>query len=447
MDSTKLAKQISEYIGAENITNATHCATRLRLQIKDPALVQTDALEAMSEVKKVIANGSSLQIVIGSEVASVYKEFMTLITVTETAGAKDSLKSGSNPFNTFVIILSECLTPIIPALTAGGLISAFLTLFNSLGWITEGTMTYTILNFMGSAPLYFLPFFLAISASKRLKTNQILSVCIAAFIVYPDFVTLMAGTDPISFFGLPVKAVTYTQSLIPILLAIWVQRYVETFLNKVIPTVIKVIFVPFLDYLIMCTLTLFIIGPVAGVLQDGITAIITPLSQNYNWAVCMILGGTYLILVGAGLHHGLLPLAVAGFTMNGCDTFMGPSMFCTVFALGGACLALAFRAKNPSLKQTAISTSVSTFLGITEPAIYGVAFINRKTLISAMIGGAVGGLIAGTFGVATYGLAPAGVTSFALFGPKIIMGIVSIAVAFGIAFALSFFLGEDKKAN
>lgn len=447
MNNTKIAKQISEFIGAENITNATHCATRLRLQVKDPALVQTSALEAMAEVKKLIINGSSLQVVIGSEVADVYKEFTKLITVTEPVETENTLKSGSNPFNMFVITLSECLTPIIPALTAGGLISAFLTLFNSLGWITEGTMTYTILNFMGSAPLYFLPFFLAFSASKRLGTNRMLSMCIAAFLLYPDFVTLMAGTDPVSFLSLPVKAVTYTQSLIPILLAVWVQHYVENFLNKVIPNVIKVIFVPFLDYLIMCTLTLFIIGPVAGLLQDGITAIITPLSQNYNWVVCMILGGTYLILVGMGLHHGLLPLAVAGFTMNGCDTFMGPSMFCTVFALGGACLALAFRAKNPSLKQTAISTSVSTFLGITEPAIYGVAFINRRTLVSSMIGGAVGGLIAGIFGVATYGLAPAGVTSFALFGPEIIMGVVSIIVAFVIAFALSFFLGEDKKTN
>lgn len=447
MDNTKLAKQISEYIGEENITNATHCATRLRLQVKNPAHVQTSALEALAEVKKVIANGSSLQIVIGSEVEDVYKEFIKLVPVTETETAGDAPKSGGNPFNTFVIALSECLTPIIPALTAGGLISAFLTLFNSLGWISEETMTYTILNFMGSAPLYFLPFFLAISASKRLKTNQVLSVCIAAFLLYPDFVTMMGGTDPVTFFSLPVKAVTYTQSLIPILLAVWVQSYVETFLNKVIPTAAKVIFVPFLDYLIMCALTLFIIGPIAGLLQDGITAIVTPLSENYNWAVCMLLGGTYLVLVGVGLHHGLLPLAVSGFMMNGCDTFMGPSMFCTVFALGGACLALALRAKNPNLKQTAISTSISTFLGITEPAIYGVAFINRKTLISAMIGGAVGGFIAGTFGVATYGLAPAGVTSFALFGPKIVMGVVSIVVAFGIAFALSLFLGEDKKAN
>lgn len=444
MDIAKLAKQISEYVGAENITNATHCATRLRLQVKDPSLVQTGALEAMPEVKKVIANGASLQIVIGSEVEDVYKEFTKLVTVTEIIEAP---KTDGNPLNSFVTTLSECLTPIIPALTAGGLISAFLTLFNSLGWITEGTMTHTILNFMGSAPLYFLPFFLAISASKRLKTNQILSVCIAAFLLYPDFVTMMAGTDPVTFFSLPVKAVTYTQSLIPILLAVWAQKYVEDVLNKVIPTAVKVIFVPFLDYLIMCTLTLFIIGPIAGFLQDGITAVITPLSQNYNWAVCMFLGGTYLILVGAGLHHGLLPLAVAGFMTNGCDTFMGPSMFCTVFALGGASLALALRAKDRNLKQTAISTSVSTFLGITEPAIYGVAFINRRTLISAMAGGAVGGLIAGLFGVATYGLAPAGVTSFALFGPKIVMGMVAITVAFVIAFGLSFFLGEDKKAN
>lgn len=130
MNNTKIAKQISEFIGAENITNATHCATRLRLQVKDPALVQTSALEAMAEVKKLIINGSSLQVVIGSEVADVYKEFTKLITVTEPVETENTLKSGSNPFNMFVITLSECLTPIIPALTAGGLISAFLTLFN-----------------------------------------------------------------------------------------------------------------------------------------------------------------------------------------------------------------------------------------------------------------------------------------------------------------------------
>ena len=443
MDFQNLASKISELVGTENITNATHCVTRLRLQVADPAKVDIKGLEELPEVKKVITNGKNVQIVIGNEVEDVYKEFTKLINITEDAG---ETKVSGNAFKSALTVVSECLTPIIPALSAGGLINAFMTLFKSLGWVDTSTMTYTLFTIMGSAPLYFLPFFLAYSVSKRLKANTMLSMCLAAFMLYPDFVSLMGGSDAVTFFGLPVKLVTYTQSLIPIVLAVFVQKYVEDFLKKVIPNNVLVIFIPCLTYLIMCTLVMLVIGPIAGYLQDGITAIIKPLSEKYNWAVCMLLGGTYLVLVGAGIHHGLLPLAVAGFVTNGYDSFMGPSMFCTVFALGGACLGLAIRSKTEELKQTALSTSFSTFLGITEPAIYGVAFRNKRTLLAAVVGGAVGGCIAGIFGVATYGLAPAGITSFALLGQTMGKGLIAIGIAFALGFGISFALGEDQKA-
>lgn len=460
MNYQKLAKEIMSYIGTDNVEETRHCATRLRLRVINPNNVDTGSIQDLPGVQKVVSRGNDLQIVIGNEVYEVYDEFVKLVDPcsSEELSVKEKLISDNEPDNsnqknakenvflTFVNTISECISPILPALIAAGLSSALASLIRATGWMDLESTTYQLISFFGAAPMYFLPFFLALGAATRLKVNPYVSMSVAALVLYPNLTELIAGKA--DFFGISVMNVTYSQSLIPILLVVWLQTYIEPVLTKVIHTSVRTMLLPFTEFLILGVLTLLVLGPIGGLLTKGIAAILTPLSENYAWLVVAILGSLFVFLVGTGLHHGILPIAVTNLTMFGYDNIIGPAMFVTTFALAGTSFGYAIKTKNNKMKQVAVSSGVSSLMGITEPGIYGLLFVNKKSLISCMITGLIGGLFMGILGVRVWALGPKGITGFALLaGPEFLLGAAGCVITFIIGFIVSYSLGEDKSLS
>lgn len=451
MDYKAVAKNILQYVGKNNVEETNHCVTRLRLKVVNPNLVNIKELENITEVQKVISRGNDVQVVIGNEIYEVYDEFIKLVdvpTTSESLASNERIDKKENSLLKVINTISECISPILPALIASGLCSALASLIRATGAISLESTTFQIISAFGAAPMYFLPFFLALGAATRLKVNPYVSMLIASLMLYPNLTTLISGETQATFFNIPVLNVVYSQSIIPILLALWLQTYLEPFLSKVIHSSVRTMLLPFLEFLIIGLATLLILGPIAGILTNGVSAVLTPLSENYAWLAVAVLGALNVLMVGTGLHHGILPIAVTNFAMFGYDNIIGPAMFVTTFALAGTSLGYAAKTKDSKMKQVAISSAVASLMGITEPGIYGLLFVNKKSLIACMITGLIGGVFMGANGVRVWALGPKGITGFALLaGPEFLIGVVACLICFAVGFSISYVLGEDNKTN
>jgi PTS system beta-glucosides-specific IIC component len=313
---------------------------------------------------------------------------------------------------------------------------------------TEG-VTYKIIDIMADAPIYFIPFMLASSAAKKFNVNQFITMAVIATLVYPDLGGLAAeGAKYIYFFGIPVRMVTYTSSIVPVLLTVWAQIYIERLFRRIIPKMFATFLEPLITYFVLASVVLVALGPVASYISDGLAFVLRLTVGDYRWIVCLVLGAVMIPLISTGLHYSLMPIIIANFTMLGYDNFWAGPSFCSNLGLAGAVLACAVATKDGKLRQIAGSTGATALLGITEPAIYGVAFIRRKVLLSGCIGGAIGGLITGVLGVNSYGMAPAGLPSIpVLAGSTFINAIIAISVSFIIGFVISFIFEKKESVK
>ena len=455
MNYKNIAKQILKFVGdSKNVEQATHCLTRLRIAIKNPELVRQQDIESIDGVKKMIVRGNNLQIIIGEDVDDVYEEFLKIYSAEEynkndlSEEIEEGMDSKKKPnvFLRIIDVISGCIAPILPALIACGLCSGLVALITAFGWVDAKSTTYAVLNTFGTAPLYFLPFLLAYSSSKRLNVNTAVSMGIAAIMLLPSLTTLLSGDEAVTFFGIGVKNVKYSQNLIPILLVVWVQSIIEPKLNRIIPKYLKTLFLPFIEYVVLGLLCLLIIGPVAGYINDALYALFSTLSDSYAWIVVSILGCTNALRIGAGLNHSILPIAVANFSALGYDNIVGPAMFCTVFSLAGTCIGLALKTRNQELRQTALSAAFTAMMGISEPAVFSVMLVNLKSMIATSIAGLCGGLFMGIMNVSVNALGTKGLPGMALLiGPSFVSGIIGCVISFGIGVALAYILGDNSK--
>ncbi|MCR4633119.1 MAG: PTS transporter subunit EIIC [Erysipelotrichaceae bacterium] len=448
MDFNQLAKNIVSNIGgAENVSEAEHCSTRLRFNVKDTSLINKTALKDLEGVAGVVDQAGGVQVIIGTEVSKVFDEMKKEYTFKASETAEPAEDANMSPFRKIMNKLADCFVPLIPALIAAGLMSAVTTLISSFHLMDTASTTYRLLEILGDAPLYFIPFMLASSAAKRFKVNPFITMCVVATLLYPELSGLAAeGESYIRFFGLPVRMVTYSSAIVPVLLAVWAQGYIEKFFKKFVPKMFATFLEPLLTYFVLALITLAVLGPLSTYISDGIAVVLNLIVGRYNWLVGMLLGGLMIPLISTGLHYSLMPIVIGAFMMNGYDTFWAGPSFCSNLALAGAVLGFAAATRNEKMRQTAYSTGATALLGITEPAIYGVAFTENKVLLTGCIAGAAGGLISGILGVNSYGMAPAGLPSMAvLVGPTFTNALISIIVSFVLGFVLSY-LSEKRKA-
>ncbi|MGJ0672022.1 beta-glucoside-specific PTS transporter subunit IIABC [Enterococcus gallinarum] len=436
--------------GKENVNSVVHCATRLRFKLKDEEKADTNRLIQDDDVIQVVQSGGQYQVVIGSHVSDVYRE---LTGVANFDGESEKSAEKGNPLNQLIDIISSIFTPFLGAMAGAGVLKGFLTLAVTMNWLAADSGVYTVWYAIADGLFTYLPVMLAFTAAKKFKTNEFLAVSLAMALVHPS-ITELAGQTLI-FVGIPViiGASAYTSSVIPIILAVFLQSYVERFFKKVIPSFLQIICVPLAVFLIMAPVTFIVVGPlgtiVGNLLGSGYDAI-------YNLSPILagaIMGGLWQVFVMFGMHWGFVPIAMVNLTQFGFDT-MVPMLLPAVLAQGGAALAVFFITKNVKLKGLALSSTITSLFGITEPTVYGVTLPLKKPFIAACISGAIGGAIVGFSQVKNYTFGLVSLLSLPSFIPQdtqdmsgLIAAAIGTAVAFGAAFVLTFVLRFEDQPN
>ncbi|MBE5955349.1 MAG: PTS beta-glucoside transporter subunit EIIBCA [Lachnospiraceae bacterium] len=391
-----LAADIVKLVGGkENINHVRHCQTRLRFTLADEKIADTAALEATKGVTKVIINAGVYQVVIGTHVADVFEEVEKLVDTNKNAVSSNTGEK-KNIAETVIDFVAGTFQPIIPALSGAGMVKAVMALLVVFKLIDTSSQTYYMLNVFADGVFYFLPILLAFSQAQKLKCNPILAAGVAAMMLHPNWTALVSAGEPVHFFGvIPFTLAGYASSVIPIILVIFAQSFIEKFLKKRIPKSVELVFVPMLTFLIMGTLAFSVLGPIGSILGGYLAKFFTFLSVNASWAPAILIGGLLPVMVMFGIHNGVAPLGVMQMSQLGYDSIFGPGCVISNMCQATAGLVVALRTKDKDTKQTAASGSITAYMGITEPILYGINLPKKYPLISAMIGGACGGLYAG----------------------------------------------------
>lgn len=459
MDYKKSAKEVFDFIGGkENIVSAAHCATRLRLVIADNGKCSKEKLEEVEGVKGVFEAAGQLQIIFGTgTVNKVYEEFIQLAGI--TGGTKEEVKQAAaakqNMFKRAIKTLGDVFVPIIPAIVASGLLMGLLEgLCNVWPQMAESG-TYTIIHLFSNAAFVFLPILIAVSAAKVFGGNLFLGAVIGMIMIHTDLinawsVSSMNPSDiPIAnvWFGLyDVQLVGYQGHVIPVVIAVAIMAFIEKKLHKIVPEIIDLFVTPLVTVLVTGYLTLTVIGPVFSslenvVLQGAQTLISIPLGIGG-----FLVGGLYAPTVVAGVHHMYNAIEAGLLSSQGLNTWM-PIATAANVAQGAAALALALKTKNSKTKSIALPASLSAFLGITEPAIFGVNIRYMKPFIAGCIGGAFGGLVAGMTGIGATAYGITGVFGFLITTNDTLKYALVMLVSAAIAFIISWMLYQEPKTE
>ena len=425
----------------------TNCATRLRLNLKDESKGDLEGVKTVPGVVGAVKKGGVYQIIIGTDVVNVVNEIKKMGPV---GGDEPEQKEKESLVNRVMSTISGIFTPIIPALIAGGMLKALLTLLTFFKVVDNTSQTYYMINFIADSAFYFLPVLVAVSTAARFKCNMYVAAVIGAALLHPNFTALVSAGEAVKFCGLPVTLISYGSSIIPSILAIWLMSYVEPFADKISPKPIKFLSKPLITILIVAPVTFLV--PLGYTVGTGLAAITEFLNQHASWLVPTLMGAFMPLLVMTGMHWSFAPVIMQSYATYGYETVMGPGSFVSNICQGAASLAVALKTKNKDLKQVASSAGITALLGVTEPAMFGVTLRLKKPLYAVMIGGACGGLYAGINGVVRYTSGTPGLASFAVFIGENPMNIVHAFISVGIGFAITFILTlvfgfEDIPAN
>ncbi|WP_223901915.1 beta-glucoside-specific PTS transporter subunit IIABC [Lactobacillus laiwuensis] len=448
MDNHKIALRILDGVGGkENVSGLTHCFTRLRFVLKDESKASTDKVSSIEGVIQVVEASGQFQVVLGNKVEAIYDEIMPLLGTTETENDKQDKKVGIG--TKILNVVTAIFTPTIPAIAASGMLKGILAVAALIGLnfyhVDIKTFnTYIILNAASDALFYFMPVILARSAAKVFKTNEYIAMTLGATLCYPTLVELMTGNKAVTLFGIGITKANYVSSVVPIIIAVFVLAYVEKFVKKIMPDVLKIIMVPTLSLLIMVPATLMIFGPIGIYIGNAV-----------NWAYHYIMnlspillgafvGGIWCVLVIFGAHRAIIPIGINDVAKTGRQNLLAFAGAAN-FSQAGAALGVFFKTKNKNLKTVAASATVTALFGITEPAIYGANLRLKKPMVYAVISGALGGALMGWGGSYGNAFANQGVLTIPVYasaGTKaFVCYILGCLIAFGGACILTVILG------
>lgn len=449
MKEKNLGKEILTLVGnEENVKSVAHCATRLRFTLHDESKANQKAIENLDGVISVVRNGGQFQVVIGTHVNSIYAQVLenTNFNKTESDTTSNEKKS---MISLFMETVSSLFTPLLPLLAGSGLLRGIVLLCTQIGILSDQSSTYFILTATSTAVFYFLPILLAFTAAKKFNCSPFISTAIVGALLMPEFMSLMGDTGNgtvTTFLGLPIVLMSYSSTVIPAIMAIYLYSHLERFLNKIIPVTLQLCFVPLISLVIMVPLTAGIVGPLGVYLGNGIAALVNTLINFNGWIAGAVVGGFWNILVIFGIHWAVNPVMIQNISVMGFD-YIVPFTCATNFGMAGATFGTFLKTKDQKMKQFSISALLSIFFaGITEPAIYGVGVKYKKPLIAAFIGGAVGGAFMGGMGVKAFAFVFGGLTTIPAFaGETLIYYIIGLAICFGVSTLVMLFLGLDEE--
>ena len=454
-DYKKLSDDIIAVVGGVgNILSASHCMTRLRLNLRDDAKLNAEEAKKIPGVINLIQQNGEQQFVIGQDVASLYEEIIkndikAAGSIDDADAFKADTQKKGNVVEAILSYVGGTFSPIIPVFIAGGLTGAVISLLQTFAHLSAESGTVFVLTAIQQAMLYFLPVYIGFSSASRLKSNPYLGAFLGAILLY----VTANRPEVLNFLGIPVASIGYNGQIFPVVLGTLFMSVVYRFLQKVLPVVFRTVLLPVLTMLIVVPVTLIVLGPigywVGTALANGVLAIY----RAFPALAVAIIGATTVWLVFFGMNNATYPVLFLLLAEVGSDPLICTGMAPANVAVGGACLAYALLQKDADKKGVGISSGITALSGITEPGVYGVLFPNRYPLIGAMVGGGVGGFLAGLFGLTQFVVANPGFISFAAyFNPDGtmgnfwgMMGVMVLAVA--IAFVVTYFLGKKQEAK
>ena len=456
MDYKKVAQEIYDKVGRkENIVSAAHCATRLRLVLVDNAKCDAKAVEDIDGVKGVFSASGQLQIILGTGVVNkVYDEFIAIAGI--SAATKDEVKAAAaarqNPFKRAIKTLGDIFVPIIPAIVASGFLMGimealnFMVNNNFLNIDTSGSI-YVFANLFSNTAYTFLPILIAYSAAKAFGGNPYLGAVIGMMMIHPDLQNAWTvATEGVQrtqsvWFGLySVDLVGYQGHVIPVIIAVWVMCFLEKRLHKIVPAMFDLFVTPLVSVFVTGYLTFSIIGPIFVTIENGIIGGIQTLLTLPLGLGSLIMGGLYSTTVVAGIHHMYTVIDMGQLSMYGV-TYWLPLASAANMAQGAATLAVALKSRNGKTKAMALPSAFSCFMGITEPAIFGVNLRFFKPFVCGAIGGAVGAMYASLVHLGASGTGVTGIFGLLLCLQHPLEYIIMAAISIGVAFVLTWLFG------
>lgn len=453
MDYSVTAKELIKKLGGEkNVDSLTHCMTRLRFVIKDESGIDDKAVENIPGVMGIMKKGGQYQVIIGNNVAKCYSEINKLYGFSDTASSNGK-KVKRNPVTVALDFISGCMTPMIPAIIAGGLIKVLLVVLGPslLNVISATGDTYIIMNAIGDAAFYFLPVFIAVTASKKLGCNTYLAIMVAAMLLYPDLITLLGGEAPTKLFGfIPVIHGSYSSSVIPAMLATILLKYVEKLVDKITPEWSKNFLKPLLIVLITAPITLCLLAPLGLVIGNGLQFVLNYIYNFAPWLAMALFAAFMPFIVMTGMHWAFVPAALLAISNPGYELMLLPAMLASNIAQAGATFAVAVKTKDSKMRQIAIPAGISALLaGVTEPAMYGVTLKLKKPMYAACIAGGVGGVIMGIVKLKAYAFATPCLTAIVQFispdgGKNMLFACIIAALSFVLSFVLALIMTKNK---
>lgn len=438
MNNRDLAKAILTEVGGEqNIKSYTNCVTRLRFQLKDNEKVNQQAIDQLDGVLGSQFQSGQFQVILGGKVANVTNEFNDLVDLSDENNETSS-EGNKGIISKILNTLSSILTPALPPVIAGGLLKGFVFMFQNYGWVNPGSDSLIFFSALGDAMFYFFPFLLAVSSAKKFKTNEYLALTIAGLLMYPF--AIAEGQTFIRLFGvIPLAVVDYSASVLPIVFSVWLLSVVKRFFDKRIPEMVGMVFSPLFSLVIVGSVSMALLAPLGFYIGEYLAVGVKWLIDFSPWLAGLIVGGTRPIVVLGGMHHAMNPIMQQEISSFGSSQLMAMVLMSTL-AQATAPLAVYFKEKSSKEKQVALSAAVSGYIGITEPAIYGVLARYKGAMIAACIGGGIGSAISTMFGGQCFGFVMPGVLSLPAFMGEGFIGIVIGGIASVVVTALLTFV-------
>lgn len=444
----ELVDSIMELVGSkENVRFFTHCITRLRFNVKDKGAVDVKKIEALPGVIGAQWSGDQLQIIIGQDVSTVYDLICKKYGFTQEKAVEENLdgqpKKKKFSINTLFDTLSACVVPVLPALCGSGILKGVLLMLKVMGVAGTDSGLYIVLNAASDAPFYFLPFMAAYGAAKKFNTSVVLSMVVAGIYLHPTITALSGST--LDLFGWNINIVSYSSTIFPILISVWVMSYLNRWVESKIPSVLRFVFAPTVTILVMTILSLGIIGPLGYNIGYYIGKAVSFVFDFSPIVGGFILGAIRPIVILTGMQTAFTPIIANNLAVLGYDTLM-PVHTTAAMAAAGVCLGAFLRAKKQEDRENYFSFFVSGFIGVTEPALYGLVFRFKNQLIALMASGAISGAVVSALGAKNAGGPPMWI-AFPAYGetaPALFIGL-GVALVTGIVF--SYVLGFGTEMN
>ena len=444
---TNMAEQIIKNVGGvDNVLQLTHCVTRLRFQLKDYNIANRDIVKDIDGVLSIVEGNNQFQIVVGDEVEYIYDAINKKYRINDFSSNQHSKNSSKNIVINILNKLTVIFNPIVTALAGAGMLKALLVILSTYNFLATTDSTYKILSAAGNSVFYFLPLFLAISCAKAFNCNIFISLGIVASLMEPNFTSLIKNNgDIVNFFMFPVVLMSYSGTLIPAIISIYVYSKLEIILKKIIPKSLELFLSSMIALMIMVPLTIMVIGPIGVFLGDAVGNIINVISNKSGLFAGALIGGSWTLLVMLGIHWGVVPIMVNNISRLGFDVIR-PMIAAATFASSGAAFGVFLKSKNKKTKAFALSSLLPSLLGgITEPIIYGISIKYKKPFVAQIIAGTVAGAFLGaTKTKAIVYVFPALTTLPAFFGDTFKFYCIGISISFFLSAIITYILGFDE---